>query len=228
MNNNIPNASNFIGTQTFSNGEFESLLGCCVGIYNEFIGNNLRCDGEEEKIRDVFFDKLNDDVYRENHPILQYYHFEKEPQENTGFLDIKVKTLNPYGSTKAYYCIECKKLGVDNKGYTTGLNIEYVKDGICRFVNDYYSSYFGRNVMFGFLVNKVCVQTEIIDSINSKLNKDYINTQGVTVNAKGKTGLQYDDFAEGYPYSFVSTHTHVSGTELVLYHLLFDFSNNII
>lgn len=228
MNNNIPNASNFIGTQTFSNGEFESLLGCCVGIYNEFIGNNLRCDGEEEKIRDVFFDKLNDDVYRENHPILQYYHFEKEPQENTGFLDIKVKTLNPYGSTKAYYCIECKKLGVDNKGYTTGLNIEYVKDGICCFVNDYYSSYFGRNVMFGFLVNKVCVQTEIIDSINSKLNKDYINTQGVTVNANGKTGLQYVDFAEGYPYSFVSTHTHITGSELVLYHLMFDFSNNII
>ena len=228
MNNNIPNASNFIGTQTFSNGEFESLLGCCVGIYNEFIGNNLRCDGKEEKIRDVFFDKLNDDVYRENHPILQYYHFEKEPQENTGFLDIKVKTLNPYGSTKAYYCIECKKLGADNKGYTTGLNIEYVKDGICRFVNDYYSSYFGRNVMFGFLVNKVCVQTEIIDKINSKLNRDYINTQGVTVNANGKTDLQYVDFAEGYPYSYISTHTHISGKELVLYHLMFDFSNNII
>ena len=226
--NNISNASNFVGTQTFSNGEFESLLVCCVGIYNEFISNNLRCDCKEEKIRDVFFDKLNDDVYREIHPTLQNYHFEKEPQENTGFLDIKVKTLNPYESTKAYYCIECKKLGADNKGYTTGLNIDYVKDGICRFVNDYYSSYFGCNVMFGFLVNKVCVQTEIIDSINSKLNSDYTNTQGRKVNARGKTGLHFVDFAEGYPYSFVSTHTRVSGTELVLYHLLFDFSNNII
>ena len=226
--NNIPDASNFVGTQTFSNSEFESLLVCCVSIYNEFVGTNLRCAGREEKIRDIFFDKLNNDVYRDNHPTLQNYHFEKEPQENTGSLDIKAKTLNPYMSTKAFFCIECKRLGIGKDGHATELNIEYVKNGICRFVSDYYSSYFGCNAMFGFLVNKVCVQTEIIDSINSKLNTDYTNTQGRKVNARGKTGLHYVDFANGYRHSYISTHTHVSGKELVLYHLLFDFSNNII
>jgi hypothetical protein len=224
----ILNASGFFGTITFRNCELEALLVYCVDIYNNFIINNFKCHDDEELIRDIFFDSLNDDTYRGRNAILQNYHFEKEPQEKSGYLDIKIKTINPYISTKAYYCIECKRLGADSTGNANDLNTEYVKNGICRFVENYYSSYYGCNAMLGFIVNKVCVQKDIIDNINSKLNKDYRNTQKQTVNARGIKSLQYVDFANSYPYSYISTHTHISGKELVLYHLMFDFSNNII
>ena len=224
----ILNASGFVGTITFRDCEFEALLVYCVGVYKDFINNNYKCQNNEELIRDVFFDSLNDDACRDKNIFLQNYHFEKETQENTGYLDIKIKTINSYRSSKAYYCIECKRLGTDSTGNVNDLNTEYVKNGICRFVENYYSSYFGCNAMFGFIVNKVCVQKDIIDNINSKLNKDYKNTQKQTVNARGKTSLHYVDFANSYSYSYISTHTHILGKELVLYHLMFDFSNNII
>jgi len=226
--NNISNSSSFVGATAFRNYEFETLLACCVGIYSDFVISNLKCQNDEESIRDVFFERLNDDIFRGKILVLQNYHFEKEPQEKTGYLDIKIKTLNPYISTKAYYCIECKRLGADSTGNANYLNTEYVKNGICRFVENYYSSYFGCNAMFGFVVNKVCVQNDIIDNINTKLNTNYTNTQKQKVNARGKTSLHYVDFANSYPYSYISTHTHISGKELTLYHLMFDFSNNII
>lgn len=225
----ILDASVFISSITFRNHEFETLLECCVDIYNDFINSNSKCRNKEELIRDVFFDSLSNDLCRGKISFLQNYHFEKESQEKTGYLDIKIKTLNPYISTKAYYCIECKRLGSDSSVYTNDLNTEYVKNGICRFVEDYYTSYFGCNALFGFIVNSVvCVQDDIIDDINSKLNKDYKNTQKKIVNARAKECLHYINFAKCYPYSYISTHHHVSGKELVLYHLMFDFSNNIL
>lgn len=219
--NSLSNASKFIGTFTFRDNEFESLLICCVTIYNEFIANNCKCENKEESIRDVFFNRLNDDNYRTSHQILQNYHFEKEPQENTGYLDIKVKTLNPYRSTKAFYCIECKRLGADK-----ALNTEYIKNGICRFVDNYYSSYFDCNAMFGFIINNVHIQTDIIDDINSKLKKQYKNTQGKIVCANKIQPLHYINFANNFPNSFMSTHKS-SSKEITLYHLMFDFSNSM-
>ena len=221
--NSLCNASKFAGVSAFRDNEFESLLVCCVTIYNEFIANNCKCENKEKSIRDVFFERLNDDNYRTIHKILLNYHFERETQENTGVLDIKVKTLNQYRSTKAFYSIECKRLGTDK-----ALNTEYIKNGICRFANnDYYSSFFGCNAMFGFLINKVCVQTDIIDNINLKLDKQYKNTQGKIVCANAIQKLQYYNFADGYAYSYKSTHQS-SSKEITLYHLLFDFSNNIV
>jgi len=185
--NNLHTASNFIGTSAFKNNEFESLLTCCVSIYYEFITYKFKCENKEEKIRDIFFACLSDDIYRKQQQILLNYHFEKEPQEKTGYLDIKVKTLNPYLSTKAFYCIECKKLGSDSYGRTSCLNAEYIKNGICRFVEDYYTSYFGCNAMFGFIINNVDIQTEIINDINSKLNKKYKKYSGQICKSKCNT-----------------------------------------
>ena len=96
------NASTFTGTSLFVHREFCAVLEHCIYIYREFISSNNDVANNEEKIRDVFFKKLNNDKYRNKHRVLLNFHFEREPQENTGFLDIKVKTLNPYRSTKAF------------------------------------------------------------------------------------------------------------------------------
>ncbi|MBO5673416.1 MAG: hypothetical protein J6R59_05635 [Paludibacteraceae bacterium] len=221
------NASAFTGLSAFNQQELFSVLECCVDIYGYFIACGNKVCNKEEQIRNIFFEKLNDDDYRSKHPCLQNFHFEKEPQENSGFLDIKVKTLNPYESTKAYYIIECKRLGSKNLLGENGLNAEYIKNGICRYVTGYYSTYFSCNVMFGFVVESVSVQTDIIDNINSMINNNYINAQHVEVNANAIQKLTHKDFVNGYSYSYISKHSHISGKEIVLYHIMFDFSQNI-
>lgn len=45
--------------------------------------------------------------------------------------------------------IECKR--IDG---TADLNKKYVKEGVARFVTQKYSSYYGRNVMLGFVVKR--------------------------------------------------------------------------
>ena len=143
MNNSLLNATPFSGSAIRIDSQFRSLLVCCIKIYNDIIAKNKRTKNDEETIRDLFFDEyLNDDNYRNQNKELEDFHFEKEPKENIGYLDIKAKKLNPYVSTKAYFVIECKRLDSNNSTGETGLNAEYVKNGICRFVTDYYSSYF--------------------------------------------------------------------------------------
>ncbi len=227
MNNNKLNAVSFVGSLLFRQKQFEDLLVCCVGIYSDMISQKLQMNKKEESIRDYFFSYLSDDDYRTKVVYLQNFHFEKEPQENIGYLDIKVKTLNPYKSTKAFYVIECKNLNCKNLKGDTGLNAEYVKNGICRFVTEYYSSYFNCNAMFGFLIEEVDVQKDVVDNVNLKLNVDFDKGNGTKVNANTIQKMQYENFANGYPYSYVSTHRCNSGKELTLYHLMFDFSNNI-
>lgn len=216
------NASTFTGTSLFVHREFCAVLEHCIYIYREFINSNNDIANNEEKIRDVFFKKLNNDKYRNKHRVLLNFHFEREPQENTGFLDIKVKTLNPYRSTKAFYIIECKRLNGKKN-----LNVEYIKNGICRFVTNYYSSYFGCNAMLGFVVEDTNISRNVTQ-INSLLPNKYINQQRKTVCAYATQQLTYTDFASGYQYSYISKHKRSSKHEITLYHLMFDFSNNIV
>lgn len=77
----------------------------------------------------------------------------RKSTENTGRVDIRIlPTKDEYVNDRAYYIIECKRLNTTNPKGATGLNAEYVKNGICRFSTGYYSSYFGCSAMFGFLV----------------------------------------------------------------------------
>ena len=223
MNNCQLNANTFFPAQHFRDESLASLLACCVEIYKDIVAKNKQMENQEEKIRDLFYDDyLSNDDYRDSHDILNRFDFTAESKEKTGCLDIRAKTINPYISTKAYFSIECKRL--DGKSH---LNAEYVKNGICRYVTDYYSTYFDPNAMFGFVVEQIDIDKNI-EIINGLLPKNYKNQQGETVNAKATKPIQHSSFANSYPYSYLSTHTHVSGKEIVLYHLMFDFSNNII
>ena len=226
MNNSVLNATLFVGSSTFRNYEFEKLLGCCVDIYTEIISKNHLCENKEEKIRDCFFDYLNNDNYRNKVQTLENYHFEKEPQENIGYLDIKVKTINPYRSTKAYYIIECKRLDSNNPKGTTGLNAEYIKNGICRFVSEFYSSYYNCNVMFGFVVSSMNISANV-SNINAILDKDYINDKGSPAKAHVIQYLSEFTLVEDFHFAYISKHKTKSGKEIILYHLMFDFSKNI-
>ena len=221
------NASFFRYSLSRRNTNFEMILTKCVIIYNKILVNGEFLSNDENIIRDEFLKFLKDYTFKVNNE-LNYLIFDKELTEGKGRVDIRVlSTKNEYVNDEAYYIIECKRLNLNNLSGKTGLNAEYVKNGICRFVTDYYSSYFGCNAMFGFLIESVNVQTDIVDNINSLLNTDLTNKQGNKVNANATQQMQYENFANEYPYSYVSEHIRKSGDKLVLYHLMFDFSKNI-
>ena len=81
--------------------------------------------------------------------------------------------------------------------------------------------------MFGFVVKALNIQSSVVDCINQIINDDFTNSQSQTVNARATVKMQYDNYVNGYPYSYISKHTKDDGKEITLYHLMFDFSNNI-
>lgn len=223
------NATSFVYSQTRRDSYFELILTTCVDVYHAIIGSAIQLANDENTIRDEFLKYLQDMCFKQSHE-LKNLKFDKETVENSGRADIRVlPTKDEYINDEEYYLIECKRLDSKNLNGIYGLNAEYIKNGICRFVSGYYSTYYGCNAMFGFVVESVNnIDNELVGGINSLLNTTMTNDHGIDVNAQAKDPLQYTDFANGYPYSYISTHTHISGKELVLYHLMFDFSNNII
>lgn len=224
---NILDASSFDYSRTRKDSLFELVLTKCIIVYNTILNSGISLVNDENLIRDEFLKYLKDYDFKVKNE-LKHLIFDKEIPEITGRVDIRIlPTKDEYVNDSAYYIIECKRLNAANLKGLRGLNAEYVKNGICRFSTGYYSSYFGCNAMFGFLVEPVNTQKDIVNNINSMLNIDFINTQGQSVNANAIQQMQHENFAGGYSYSYMSKHTHSSGNELTLYHLMFDFSNNI-
>jgi hypothetical protein len=81
--------------------------------------------------------------------------------------------------------------------------------------------------MLGFVVEDTNISRNVTQ-INSLLPNKYINQQRKTVCAYATQQLTYTDFASGYQYSYISKHKRSSKHEITLYHLMFDFSNNIV
>ena len=226
MNDQQLIASNFMYSNTFFDKELESVLNECVVVYEQIRYEQECFSNDEECIRDVFLDKyLKDDNYKNSHSPLSNYHFDGEVRDAKGRLDIRVLPINPYKGDKVFYSIECKRIANKNVLGKSGLNAEYIKNGICRYVSEYYTNN-NVNAMFGFVVEVMDVSNNI-GNINMLLSDNYINQQGKIVNANTIKKMQYEDFANGYPYSYISTHMCQSGKELTLYHLMFDFSQNI-
>ena len=223
------NATSFVYSQTRRDSYFELILTTCVDVYHAIIGSAIQLANDENTIRDEFLKYLQDMCFKQSHE-LKNLKFDKETVENSGRADIRVlPTKDEYINDEEYYLIECKRLDSKNLNGIYGLNAEYIKNGICRFVSGYYSTYYGCNAMFGFVVESVNnIDNELVGGINSLLNTTMTNDHGIDVNAQANDPLQYTDFANGYSYSYISTHTHKLGNELLLYHLMFDFSNSII
>lgn len=222
------NAASFVYSSTRRDTYFETVLTTCVEVYKEIINSSIELEDNENKIRDKFLKYLQNLDFKKSHE-LKNLKFDKETAENAGRADIRVlPTKDEYINDEEYYLIECKRLNSQNLNGISGLNAEYVKNGICRFVSGYYSTHYGCNALFGFVVEHVDMENDIVNNINSMLNVTMTNDHDVDVNANVIQQMCNQDFANSYPYSYISTHTHISGSELVLYHLMFDFSNNII
>lgn len=182
------------------------------------ISQNVSLNNDENSIRDyMLHNYLKKQWFKEKHEITNYL-FDPELPENTGRVDIRIMPVNPLINDEAYYVIECKRLNTKNQNGKTGLNAEYVSEGICRFVSKKYSTYYKTNGMIGFVVESIDIHKNVT-SINTLLTASF--TQANTTRILSKRNI-----VKGFDYSYYSKHS-IDAEEIIIYHLMLDFSKNI-
>lgn len=212
------NATGYTGNSHFFHAEFEKILSYVIIGYKHMLIDKVRLINDENSIRDVLlYSYLKKPAFKKKKDINDYL-FDKELEENTGRIDIRVMPVNPFVSDEAYYIIECKRINSKNTSGKTGLNGEYIAEGVCRFVSQKYSCYHQTNGMIGFVVDKLDINRNVI-SLNTLLSSQFPD-------AKTVKNISRKSIVNGFDFSYYSTHTG-NTNELLLYHLMFDFSDNI-
>lgn len=205
----------------FYNAEFEFILTRMILCYYLMLKDGVRLPNDENKIRDVLMLKyLNNNRIRKDIGLIDYL-FDREVPENTtqGRTDLKIQSHNTFSDTDAYFIIECKRLDDTNITGVNGLNGLYVGRGMSRFASGTYSSYYKVNGMIGFVVKQVDIDKNI-EFINKLLVSSFSNIKTIGIITK-------QAIHEGFEYSYYSAHL-INNEECGLYHLMFDFSKNML
>ncbi len=171
-------------------------------------------------------DYLKNEMFRNRYAELKNFDFDREVPEDSsiGRIDIKIKTINTFKNQKNYFIIECKRLDSKKLKGVSGLNAKYIKLGILRFIEDsenFYQSYNKINGMIGFIVESIDIDDNI-QNINNLIKNNFTETNTHQL-------LQKENFIPNFNYHYSSKHKeNKNNQEITLYHLMFDFSNNII
>jgi len=203
--------------------EFQRVLSGVFACYKMMLKDNVVVPNDENEIRNALLIKyLKNDDKREITGLAGNFLFDREvPEDNTkGRTDIKVQTIQTFTKSDAYYIIECKRLDNENLKGITGLNAEYIKNGIYRFVSKYYSTNCGVNAMIGFVVEDMDIHSNIYN-INTLLQNNFTNCNTT------KT-IQTETFIPNFEFHYSSEHKDIDNASFTLFHLMFDVSNIII
>jgi hypothetical protein len=215
------NASVFSHNSAFYNNEFENIIATIINCYKLMITYKVVLPNDENEIRNkiVGNEFLSNNQVRNKLGITDYL-FEPEVPEKTGRVDIKIiSRQSTFVDTKAYYIIECKRLDSKNTTGTTGFNAKYINEGIERFVAGKYSMYSNIAGMIGFIVEEMDIHQNILD-IRTLLNQHFthINTE---------EAFTHKTIVTDFKFSYYSRHK-INNISKIIYHLMFDFSNNIV
>lgn len=133
------------------------VLNICEMVVEDYQQKRLKMPNDENKIRSIVLEEYL--TKQKKTYGMSSYRFEPEALEHyvgegkhIGRVDIRILLKSAFEKEEAYYIIECKR--IDG---SSGLNNLYVKEGVARFVTQKYSSYYGRNIMLGFVVKKIDV-----------------------------------------------------------------------
>lgn len=212
------NASAFAHSGVFYDAEFETVLSKMLACYYQIIADKVSLKNNENSIRDIMlYNYLKKQEFKIKHQLTNFL-FDPELPESTGRIDIRVMPVNPFVNDNAYYIIECKRLDAKAMNGTSGLNGEYIAEGICRFVSEKYSCYYRVNGMIGFVVEPINLH-ENVTSINTLLTSHYHQ-------ANTTATLVKKHLTDGFDFSYCSTHSCTTGS-VTIYHLMFDFSQNV-
>lgn len=183
-------------------------------VVEDYEKKQLKLPNDENKIRSIMLEeymKRYKDAYG-----MSDYRFELEVPENyagngkhIGRVDIRILLKNDFEREDAYYIIECKR--IDG---TSELNKKYVKEGVARFVTQKYSSYYGRNIMLGFVVKEIDVSAnaKLIEEIQNAELDQHMHGDFQLVVSKGVT--------ESYKCMY-----HILSGEVELRHIFADYAN---
>jgi hypothetical protein len=202
--------------------EFESILVGITSCYKMMIEDSISVSSNNEnEIRDILLLNYLKNIEIKRKVKLSHYRFDREIMEDTskGRVDIRILSKNDFEIDEAYYTIECKRLDNNKTSRTSGLNGEYIKEGIMRFITEYYSSYYSVNGIIGFVVERMDIHANI-ENINNLLMKIFSNANTEIV-------LTPLNFIEDFKYQYYSVHKGIKNKKIKLYHLMFDFSKNI-
>lgn len=202
MNVNNPKFITF-----YIDDNFEFILTQIYNCYEKMLLKYEFIENNEDKIKNRLFKDYLDNQNIRNELGLNEFLFKTETAfvdenyDEKGYTDIEVIDLiGSKKSTQAYYIIECKRL--DGK---TSLNNEYVNEGINRFKVEKYPTYNIVNGMLGFIVKNINIFE------NTKHFKD----------------LNQYSFIDNFEFSYRSNHITKSNKNIILYHLMLDFSGKI-
>lgn len=215
------NPSAFSESAHFRDSELQDILIKIICCYRMMLTDKVKVANNENLIRDELLIKYLKNNEIRNKMQLTKYLFDREvPEDNTkGRTDIKVQTINTFLDQSAYYIIECKRLDNQNLNGKTGLNAEYIRNGIMRFVSGQYTTNKYLNGMIGFVVEQLNISVNIIN-INKLLKENFSD-------AKTRTYLTSLNFINDFKYQYYSIHKDIKDNEFKLYHLMFDFSANM-
>jgi len=219
---NSLDASYFLGSVSFYEKQFEEILSKICLCYKLMKTDKVILDNKENKIRDILLlNYLKNNKVRRKFDFIQW-HFEREVQEDhsVGRTDIKIISQNTFIHQEAYYILECKRLDSVNTTGTTGLNAEYIKNGIARFISKYYSSYYRVNGMIGFIVEDLKID-ENVERINNLLKTSFSAIET-------KQEIVRSSFIDDFEYHYCSIHSDETNDELKIYHLMLNLSSIVL
>ncbi|MEX2564496.1 MAG: hypothetical protein WD431_00975, partial [Cyclobacteriaceae bacterium] len=200
--------------------QFEVILGKITVCYKLMKKDVQELPNDENKIRDVLVNEYINNPNIKRKLKLEYFVFPEVPETRTpGRTDIRIHSPNSFYNQAEYFIIECKRLDNINLNGSSGLNAQYIQQGICRFTSKHYTSYYRVNGMIGFIVEKIDISTNIHNINDLLINKFKESNTTHTI-------IQ-DNFIEGFPDHFHSIHKDTDDRPFKIYHLMFDLHENI-
>jgi hypothetical protein len=197
--------------------EFEGILSKITTCYLQLRKDNIEVPlNDENGIRDILVNNYINNPEIKKSIELNYFVLPEVPESNsTGRTDIRIFSPNTFYNQDEYYIIECKR--IDHKACRgkSGLNYEYINNGINRFITGKYSSHYKTNAMLGFIIDSLDIHNNIED-INYLLKNNF--SQFATT-----FFLQRENFIENFEFHYSSTHLTNDKQDLKLYHLMFSF-----
>ena len=193
------------------------ILTICELIVEDYEKKQLKLPNDENRIRSIMLEEyLN--KQKSSYDMLDY-RFELEVPENyvgsgqhIGRVDIRILLKSDFEKEDAYYVIECKR--IDG---TSDLNKKYVKDDVARFITQKYSSYYGRNIMLGFVVKKIDISANalLIEGIQNASPSEHMHGNFEFVKS--------DDVTESYKCIY-----QIQSGVLELRHIFSDYSRIVL